>query len=243
MTGLPELADDGDEPAPRRGRRWGRIVAVLLLPVVLSTPWWLRPAATRLDYFRVRSVEVHGVRYMPASAVLTRLRVDTTASIWDDTDVLVRRVLGHAQIAAVRIERKLPGTLVVRVTENLPVALVAGARGLQAYDSVGRLLPFDPSELAPDLPVLPRSDTTLLRLLSELRRETPALFARVSEARRAGRNELVLDLPPHVVRATADLRAARLSDILPVEGDLARRHAQAAELDLRYRDQVIARLQ
>jgi cell division protein FtsQ len=35
---------------------------------------------------------------------------------------------------------------------------------------------------------------------------------------------------------------ARLSDIDPVQRDLAQRQQRAAELDLRYRDQVIARL-
>jgi hypothetical protein len=30
--------------------------------------------------------------------------------------------------------------------------------------------------------------------------------------------------------------------VTPVEADLARRHLRVAELDLRYRDQVIARL-
>jgi hypothetical protein len=40
-----------------------------------------------------------------------------------------------------------------------------------------------------------------------------------------------------------DVTARRLAEIYPVEGDLARRRARVAELDLRYRDQVIARLQ
>jgi len=35
----------------------------------------------------------------------------------------------------------------------------------------------------------------------------------------------------------------RLADIFPVENDLARRQVHVDELDLRYRDQVIARLQ
>jgi cell division protein FtsQ len=34
----------------------------------------------------------------------------------------------------------------------------------------------------------------------------------------------------------------RLADILPVERDLATRQLRASELDLRYREQVIARL-
>jgi cell division protein FtsQ len=39
-----------------------------------------------------------------------------------------------------------------------------------------------------------------------------------------------------------DVSAARLAEIDPVEDDLTRRGLRAAEIDLRYRDQVIARL-
>jgi hypothetical protein len=65
----------------------------------------------------------------------------------------------------------------------------------------------------------------------------------VSAARRVGRNELVLELGTVNVRAMGDLSVDRLTDIIPVEADLMRRQARVAELDLRYRDQVIARLQ
>jgi cell division protein FtsQ len=44
------------------------------------------------------------------------------------------------------------------------------------------------------------------------------------------------------VRGGTDLTADRLSDIIPVEHDLERRQVRVAELDLRFRDQVIARL-
>ena len=46
----------------------------------------------------------------------------------------------------------------------------------------------------------------------------------------------------HDVLAAADVTADRLADIVPVEQDLARRNLRATELDLRFRDQVIARL-
>jgi hypothetical protein len=45
------------------------------------------------------------------------------------------------------------------------------------------------------------------------------------------------------VRASMGVSVSRLADIFPVESDLMRRRANVAELDLRYRDQVIARLQ
>jgi len=45
------------------------------------------------------------------------------------------------------------------------------------------------------------------------------------------------------VRASAGVTADRLADIIPVEQDLTHRHVRVAELDLRFRDQVLARLQ
>ncbi len=48
--------------------------------------------------------------------------------------------------------------------------------------------------------------------------------------------------PPLLVRAAVDVTAGRFADLGPVEDDLARRGVRAAELDLRFRDQVVARL-
>ena len=65
----------------------------------------------------------------------------------------------------------------------------------------------------------------------------------MSEVRRERRNEVLLAIPPLTVRAMLDVAPSRLGEILPVEQDLVRRGARVVELDLRYRDQVIARLQ
>ena len=227
-----------------RPRRWGRIVAAaLVLPVVASSPWWTRAVAERMAFFRVRKVEIEGARYVDPAELLARLRVDTTSSVWAPVTPLERRVAEHPQLRHVRIERRLPGTLVVRVEEHLPVALAPGRGGLKAYDAVGRLLPLDPSRVTVDVPVVSAPDSAVLRLLGEVRVSDPALFARISEVRRTGRGEIVIALDRWPVRAMADLTAGRLAEISPVEDDLARRRARVAELDLRFRDQVIARLQ
>jgi cell division protein FtsQ len=57
-----------------------------------------------------------------------------------------------------------------------------------------------------------------------------------------GVDELRIELQSHVVRAMKDVTLERLADIDPVEADLERKQLRAAEIDLRYRDQVIARL-
>ncbi len=223
----------------KRVRRVGQLLAVVAL---LSSPWWGRAILQGMDFFRVRRVVIEGARYASPDEIVSRLRVDTTASVWDDVSPLVARVKEHPQVRDVRIERRLPGTLVVRVTENLPVALVNSTKGLVVTDAAGASLPVDPTRTDVDLPVLATRDTLLLRLLGEVRAEVPQLFARVSEARRGSRGEVILVLQEHRVLAMADVTAARLAELLPVELDLARRALTVVELDLRFRDQVVARL-
>lgn len=196
-----------------------------------------------MDFFRVRRVEIEGLRYAAPDAIVSRLRVDTLASIWDDVSVLEARVAEHSQVRAVRIKRKLPGTLVIVVTENPPVALVSTARGLIVTDANGDSLPVDPTTMDVDLPVLVRKDSLLLRLLGETQAEEPALFARVSEARRSERGGVLFVLSEFRILAESTVTTARLAEVVPVELDAARRNWQLIELDLRFRDQVIVRLQ
>ena len=221
--------------------RWA-LVSVAAIAVVAS-PWWARFLASQLSYFRVRRVEIVGVQYIAPSEILTRLRVDTTWSVWDDPTPLEERVARHPQVSGVSIGRKLPGTLVVTVVEHLPIAFVSTERGLLAFDEHGRQLPLDPSRVAVDLPIAARRDTALFRLLAKVRAERPRLFARVSEIKRVGDGEVVLHLESLPIRAMLDVTPDRLAEIFPVEADLAKRRARVAELDLRFRDQVIARLQ
>jgi len=233
-------APPAEEPRWRkRLRRVGQLFAVLAL---LASPWWGRALLREMDFFRVRRVVIEGARYAAPDEIVSRLRVDTTASIWDDVAPLVARVKEHPQVREVRIGRRLPGTLVVRVTENPPVALVNSPRGLVVTDASGESLPVDPTRTDVDLPVLASRDTLLLRLLGEVRAYSPALFARVSEVRRGARGDIIFVLPEHRILALADVTAERLTDVIPVELDLARRALTVVELDLRFRDQVVARL-
>ena len=242
MTGV--AADAAPSDTAPRGRRWFRIaVAALLVALVVSIPWSGPALMRRMVFFRVRKVEIRGAVYLTPSEVLAKLRVDSTANVWDDPAPFVARLLTHPQIRGASVERKLPSTLVVRVEENLPVALVPNAKGFAVIDGHAMPLPIDPAMTKLDLPIVASRDTAIARLLAELRAGYPSLFDRVSEVRRQGRNELLVRLPAVRVRALADVTADRLAEVRPVEDDLARRHLAVAELDLRYRDQVIARLQ
>ena len=240
MSDESHVTDDA-----KRGWSAARVrltIAAAIVVLALGAPFWGTLFLRQLSFFRVRRVEIIGARYVPVADILARLRVDTTASVWDPTKPLEARLASHPQLKRVSVRRKLPGTLVVEVEESPPVALVAGNDGFRAYDARGVELPVDLARTPIDAPVLARRDLAVLRLLGDLRNEAPAIYDRVSEVRVAGADELVLDVAGTPVRAMRDVPAARLADVEPVEEDLARRGLRAAEIDLRYRDQVIARL-
>jgi cell division protein FtsQ len=221
-----------------------RIAAIATATIILiASPWWARFIASELSFFRVRRVEIVGVRYVAPNDILARLRVDTTRSVWDDPSPLEQRVAAHPQVGSVSIRRKLPGTLVVSVVENMPIAMVSTEKGFLVFDERGRQLPLDPSRVAVDLPIAARRDTALFALLARVRAERPRLFARLSDVTRTSDREVLIHFEGLPVRAMLDVTPDRLAEIFPVEADLAKRQARVAELDLRFRDQVIARLQ
>jgi cell division protein FtsQ len=234
---------DATQGSHARWPLWKIVVAAFAGIVALLTPLWGPRLLAELAYFRVRRVEIVGVRFVQPSDILSRLHVDTLSSVWQPAAPLEERIASHAGVRSVRVGRRLPGTLVVEITERWPVALVPTPSGLVPIDEHGAALPIDLTRTPVDAPIVTFRDAGLFRLLGKLHAEAPALYARVSEAGRSGSEEVWLRISSVPVRAMADVSVERLAELGPVEQDLARRRLRAAEIDLRYRDQVIARLQ
>ena len=242
----PTAEPDNDSTRPR----WWRVLRLVLLASlvggVLASPWWGPTVLSTLDFFRVRRVVFEGMRYTPRSEAMALLKVDTTESVWQPLPPLAERLAEHPLVQSVLVERQLPATLLVRVVEREPVALVRRKGGrLDPVDGEGHRLPIDPTVVPMDVPLSVTSDSTLMHLLDGLRSSEPGLFARVERADRVksgtAPDEFRIKLDAFVVRTTPEVTVARFKDILPVEADLARNRLRAVELDLRFRNQVIAR--
>jgi cell division protein FtsQ len=126
------------------------------------------------------------------------------------------------------------------------VALVRRKDGrLDPVDGAGHRLPIDPTRVPMDVPLSATADSALMHLLDGLRANEPALYGRVERAERVHTRgapaEFQVKLGEVTVRATPEVTVDRFKDILPVEADLARNRLRAVELDLRFRNQVIAR--
>ncbi len=220
-------------------RRVGLGAGVL---AVLTMSWWGPRLLSTLDFFRVRRIEFVGLQYGDAAELTALLALDSTASVWMPLDTLGARVVVHPMVIAARVSRQLPATLLVTVEERVAVALVPGPDGLTPVDAMGQTLPINPAVAPVDVPVVSTPDSAVFDALARIRTGAPYLWARLSAARLERNDDLHLVLGALELRTRSDVTIGRLRDILPVEADLARRQLRAVELDLRYRDQVIARL-
>jgi hypothetical protein len=227
---------------PRRAVAWGgAVLAALAL-------WLAAPSALRrLAFFRVRQVEVVGVKNLDPDAVLSALRLDPRASVFDDTRLLADRVRGLAGVADARVVRRLPAALKVIVREVEPVALVPGAGGLVAVDAGGRSLPFDPTRAGGagslDLPIAQVADSGIVQVLGRIQAFDPVLFQDIDAARRFGgtRGDVLLELGSHRVLLARDAGPEVVQAVVLVARDLAAKARRYAELDARYAGQVVVR--
>jgi cell division protein FtsQ len=183
---------------------------------------------------------VVGARFVPVKAVVESLKLPASASVFDPLPPVAARVRKVPGIRSVELTRRLPGTLVVKVVESTPVALVSTAAGLRMVDERGRTLPFDPTRVAPDLPLVPAADTAVSRLLGRVRELDPDFYGAVQAAWRV-KDDVVLRLATHRVWLRPGAGADELFALRLVAEDLKRRGRAFAALDARFADQVVVR--
>jgi len=240
-------------------RRPGRFVAWLTAAILVG--WglsWALPRVPRrlaeIDWFRVRAVRVEGAKNLSAEEVERLAAVSPSANLWDDAEPVAARVRAHPLVREVAVSRRLPATLLIRVTEREPVALLPTPT-LEPVDRDGRRLPLDPARLRLDLPVLrparagaaastPAALAPAAREIARLAEAEPTLWANVSVVTAEGARDLMLDLSEPAVRmhVRIPLTPLRLREALAVLDDATGRTGEPpATLDLRFADQVVIR--
>jgi len=194
----------------------------------------------RLDFFRIRRVEIAGLQYLPPSKVIAALQLGSEASVFDDLSAAGARVRALPGVASAVVTRRLPGTLEIELVEVFPVALTPRTGGMALLDSSGRVLPFDPAASAPDLPVAASADSMVARVLASVQEHDPVLFARVRTAWRV-RDDVLLDVDGRRFWFGPAVTAEDIRAVMAVAQDLARQGRKYHELDGRYAGQVIVR--
>jgi hypothetical protein len=208
-----------------------------LLGLGLSTPFLLR----HIGFFRVRRVELVGVRYLAPDSVLAALKLRPRQNIFDDNAEIARRAESLAGVVTASVDRKLPGTLRVSILERIPVAFTPGPDRLVAVDGDGRPLPYNPAATGLDLPLVPRADSILIRTLAAIRLNDSALFQDVDAARRAAGTGVMLQLADRRVLLSGIPAPEDVRAVGTVRRHLASTGRKYAELDSRFQGWVIVR--
>ncbi len=234
--------------------RWLLVVVALAALTVAAavSPRWLR----RADAFRVRSVQVLGTRYLAPHDVLAASGISRGASVFDDPAPWRARLLRLPQVVDASVERLLPATLVIRITEAEPVAL-ARTPELVPVTAGGAVLPIPPGSADLDLPLVDvdakvgadgrlasPAALTLVGTIQRIRALDPELARTVSEVQPGpgGSARLLLRQPALLVAlvpaapSAATLRHlhAALSDVI-ARGELGR----LSRIDARFSDQIV----
>lgn len=209
--------------------------------IVLAGTWYGAPRLfRRMDFFRVRRVELVGLRSLSVPQVLKALAIPVHANVFDDLHPIEVRAAAIAGVARAEVARRLPGTIRVTFDEVEPVALVPGRGALVPMDEEGRILPFDPTVAAPDLPVTARADSLVGELLGRVRAADADLFEQVVTAERSG-GDVALEAGGKRYWFRPDASVETIRAVVAVAADLARRGRPWKELDGRFAGQVVVR--
>jgi cell division protein FtsQ len=211
---------------------------------LLGLSWFGAPLLLRhLALFRVRQIELLGVRNLAPDAVIAALRLPDEASVFTDTRMLADRLRGLPGVADARVVRRLPSALAVELKEVEPAALAPGPRGagLVVVDAAGRTLPFDPARSGLDLPVAASADSGVAGVLALIQAVEPGLFQTITGARVVARGDVVIEIGARRVLLGRDAGPEVIRAVVLVAQDLAAKGRRYGELDARFAGQVVVR--
>ncbi|HEY9518632.1 MAG TPA: FtsQ-type POTRA domain-containing protein [Gemmatimonadales bacterium] len=209
--------------------------ALALVALLLAGVRWIGS----LSFFEVRRIELVGGHYLTPAAVARALALPPGAGIFEDKAPLEARVLGMAGVREARIARRIPGTLRVTIREAEAVALAERSGRLVLLDARGRVLPFDPTSPAADLP-LADPDPVVAGVLDRVRETDPDLFAGIDRGSRV-RQDVVLEVGGGRVFFRGDATEEEIRDLVLIRDLLTRERRSWRELDARFTSRVIVR--
>lgn len=199
---------------------------------------------TAQNGFAIRNILVEGRENIDAQDLKAAIGLSWGDPVFGfDADAVRARIEALSWVRSARVERRLPDTVFVKITERTPLALWQNDGVLSLIDTGGKVLSQENLERFQTLPLVvgsgaPEGARTILDLIES----TPPLRNRLAAAIRIGErrwdikltNGLVVKLPEQNV----DLALRRIADSQSREGLLDR---GLVAIDLREKDRMILR--
>lgn len=196
------------------------------------------------DRLVVREIRVEGNQVLEEREVAALTGVKLGAPIRPlDLGKVKEGVSRHPRIADVVVEKRLPQTLVVRIEERHPVALVQESGVIKGIDTFGVIVPLVPSREEMKGPIITGS---VRQISADLRHDAltaigampPPLLARISEVRVDEQNGLTLITTgqPTVIRLGQGDVLKKIKKLEQALAAFDRRNEVKQCIDLRFED-------
>jgi len=219
-------------------------------------PGWVAARLAALHIFSVDSLLVSGNRSLSRAEVLTAAGLRTGVSLLGlDLPAVRSRLASHPSVREASVRRRLPGTILVEITERIPCVVVRSDRDL-LVDEGGAVVAAAASGSRSDLPVLTGVEVKAGALTARGAADAAAGIELVAAIREVGFPALdavaAIDLADpddavivpvsgrplvHAGRRDAVARLRRWRLVAP---DMAERWPELEYVDLRAEGQVVA---
>ncbi len=124
----------------KRRRRAGSLAwlwTTLLMLAMLALGF----GVSQSSLLNIRSVEVNGISHLTREEVLESSGITAGTHIYEaNLDKAQTMIAANFWVENVTVERKLPSTVIINVTERVPAAAITTADGLYVVDASGVLL-------------------------------------------------------------------------------------------------------
>ena len=243
-------------------RRGGVVLAIVAVIAVGSAAWaslgpgWVRARLSALRLFRIETLQVSGNRTLTSADVLATAGLRAGESLVGlDLTAARARLVAHPRVRVASVRRRLPGTIVVEISEREPCVIVRADRDY-LVDAEGVVVAEAPAGTRPDLPVLKGVEATAGTLSARGVVDLAAGIELVAAIRQVGFPALTaidyVDLSDpddavivpvsgrplvHAGRRDAAGRLRRWHLVAP---DMAQRWSELEYVDLRSEGQVVA---
>lgn len=238
-----------------RSLKFGFItLLVVVVGLIVSANLW----KTSL---RVQRVTVEGNRIVETAEIMQLVRIQKNTQLQDiDLTAVQKDILSHHFIKDAVVERDLPATLKITITERLPLAIVNSAEILY-LDEEGVVLPHSISKQLFDLPVLSGISPEIalapggtinnpdvheaLQILATSKLVSKELYHLISEVRLRSGGDIVLyaaEWGVPIIFGRGDI-ANKLVRLEAFWNDIVREKGsqRLQYVDLRFDDQVVVR--
>lgn len=227
------------------------ITTVILLVLKITT--WLGAQ----EVFQLREIKIEGTHFIKNSELREYFEIDTSKRIFDiDLRAIESQVSQHPLVQKVQASRRFPSTLIIRIVEREPIAIVNNLE-LFAVDKGGRVLPKIHPAMLCDYPIISnlsinkgqvnksKALDVILNLLAYLKKQQFRLYSRISEisySQNVGIYIYLTDGAVPVLMGLEDLeqKGANLLKVLTLL-DEENQIRQFEYFDLRFAGQVIAK--